>query len=66
MALRAATDDLIATAPDLLIATTGIGFRGWVEATENGASPGPDGPARHDTGHLAGPKATGAARRRTA
>ena len=34
VALRAATDDLIATAPDLLIATTGIGFRGWVEATE--------------------------------
>ncbi|GAB09578.1 hypothetical protein GOARA_043_00530 [Gordonia araii NBRC 100433] len=34
VALRAATDDIIATAPDLLIATTGIGFRGWVEAAE--------------------------------
>ncbi len=34
VALRAATDELIATAPDLLIATTGIGFRGWVEAAE--------------------------------
>jgi uroporphyrinogen-III synthase len=30
--LRAATDDVIATPPDILIATTGIGFRGWVEA----------------------------------
>ncbi|UQX13511.1 uroporphyrinogen-III synthase [Candidatus Mycobacterium methanotrophicum] len=30
--LRAATDDVIATPPDVLIATTGIGFRGWVEA----------------------------------
>jgi uroporphyrinogen-III synthase len=30
--LRAATEDVIATPPDVLIATTGIGFRGWVEA----------------------------------
>ncbi len=30
--LRAATEDVIATPPDILIATTGIGFRGWVEA----------------------------------
>ncbi|MGA8544261.1 MAG: uroporphyrinogen-III synthase, partial [Mycobacterium sp.] len=28
--LRAATEDVIATPPDVLIATTGIGFRGWV------------------------------------
>jgi uroporphyrinogen-III synthase len=32
--LRSATDDLIALPPDMLIATTGIGFRGWVEAAE--------------------------------
>jgi uroporphyrinogen-III synthase len=30
--LRAATEDVIATPPDVLIATTGIGFRGWMEA----------------------------------
>jgi uroporphyrinogen-III synthase len=30
--LRAATEDVITTPPDILIATTGIGFRGWVEA----------------------------------
>jgi uroporphyrinogen-III synthase len=32
--LRAATEDVIANPPDVLIATTGIGFRGWVEAAE--------------------------------
>lgn len=32
--LREVTDDLIATPPDLLIATTGIGFRGWIEAAD--------------------------------
>ncbi len=32
--LRAATDEVIATPPDIVIATTGIGFRGWVEAAE--------------------------------
>jgi uroporphyrinogen-III synthase len=30
--LRAATENVIATPPDILIATTGIGFRGWVAA----------------------------------
>lgn len=30
--LRAATEDVIATPPDILIATTGIGFRGWIAA----------------------------------
>ncbi|ALG86713.1 bifunctional uroporphyrinogen-III synthetase/response regulator domain protein [Gordonia phthalatica] len=33
-ALRAGTDAVIATPPDLLIPTTGIGFRGWVEAAD--------------------------------
>ncbi|CAM3898087.1 uroporphyrinogen-III synthase [Tsukamurella ocularis] len=32
--LRAATEDLLASPPDLLVATTGIGFRGWLEAAE--------------------------------
>ncbi len=32
--LRAATDELLAGPPDLLVATTGIGFRGWLEAAE--------------------------------
>lgn len=32
--LREVTDDLIAHPPDLLIATTGIGFRGWIEAAD--------------------------------
>ncbi|QKT06919.1 uroporphyrinogen-III synthase [Gordonia sp. X0973] len=34
VALRAATDEVLAQAPDVLIATTGIGFRGWAEAAE--------------------------------
>ncbi|GAB3135905.1 uroporphyrinogen-III synthase [Tsukamurella serpentis] len=32
--LRAATDELLGDPPDLLVATTGIGFRGWLEAAE--------------------------------
>jgi uroporphyrinogen-III synthase len=33
-ALHAATMDCIALAPDLVVATTGFGFRGWLEAAE--------------------------------
>lgn len=33
-ALRRATEELIAAPPDVLIATTGIGFRGWIEAAD--------------------------------
>nr|WP_026929081.1 uroporphyrinogen-III synthase [Glycomyces tenuis] len=33
-ALRAATVELIREAPDVIVATTGIGFRGWLEAAE--------------------------------
>ena len=33
-ALRAGTDAVIAEPPDLLIPTTGIGFRGWIEAAD--------------------------------
>ena len=32
--LLAATRDLIARPPDITVATTGVGFRGWVEAAE--------------------------------
>ncbi|MEU4201289.1 uroporphyrinogen-III synthase [Streptomyces sp. NPDC026294] len=32
--LLAATEDLIGRAPDVVIATTAIGFRGWIEAAE--------------------------------
>jgi uroporphyrinogen-III synthase len=33
-ALHAATAACIALAPDLVVATTGFGFRGWLEAAE--------------------------------
>ena len=32
--LLAATKTLVAAPPDITVATTGIGFRGWVEAAE--------------------------------
>ncbi len=32
--LRSVTEELIADPPDVLIATTGIGFRGWIEAAD--------------------------------
>ncbi|MCX4726273.1 uroporphyrinogen-III synthase [Streptomyces sp. NBC_01306] len=32
--LRSATDELIGVAPDIVIATTAVGFRGWVEAAD--------------------------------
>jgi uroporphyrinogen-III synthase len=33
-ALLAATRELIASPPDVVVATTGVGFRGWIEAAE--------------------------------
>ncbi len=33
-ALIRATEQLIAAAPDIVVATTGVGFRGWMEAAE--------------------------------
>jgi uroporphyrinogen-III synthase len=33
-ALIAATRELIARAPDVVVATTGVGFRGWIEAAD--------------------------------
>jgi uroporphyrinogen-III synthase len=61
--LRAATEDVIATPPDILIATTGIGFRGWVAAA---GSWGLAEPLLASLGSARiisrGPKATGALR----
>jgi len=61
--LRAATEDVIDAPPDLLIVTTGIGFRGWVEAAKGwgvaDALLGALGKARVIS---RGPKATGALR----
>ncbi|BCJ48821.1 hypothetical protein Asp14428_02960 [Actinoplanes sp. NBRC 14428] len=33
-ALHAATEACVGLAPDIVVATTGIGFRGWLEAAE--------------------------------
>ncbi|MBV2354353.1 uroporphyrinogen-III synthase [Streptomyces sp. J2-1] len=33
--LRAATEEIVAKAPDIVVATTAIGFRGWLEAAES-------------------------------
>ena len=33
-ALRAATEECVGRTPDIVVATTGIGFRGWLEAAE--------------------------------
>jgi len=61
--LRAHTEALIAQPPDIVIATTGIGFRGWVDAADGwGVSAdliGALGKARIVS---RGPKATGALR----
>ena len=62
-ALHKATLDLIATPPDTVVATTGIGFRGWMEAAEGWGA----GEALRDalggaTLLARGPKATGAIR----
>lgn len=61
--LRAATDELLATPPDLLVATTGIGFRGWLEAAE-GWGVAEDLLTALGSGRIIsrGPKATGALR----
>ena len=61
--LLAATRDLIARPPDVTVATTGIGFRGWVEAAEAWGL-GRDLLAALGSGTLLarGPKARGAIR----
>ncbi|MBW0116068.1 uroporphyrinogen-III synthase [Pseudonocardia abyssalis] len=61
--LQAATRDLIARPPDITVATTGIGYRGWVEAAD-GWGLGEDLLAALGSGTLLarGPKARGAIR----
>jgi uroporphyrinogen-III synthase len=61
--LLAATHTLVARPPDVTVATTGIGFRGWVEAAE-GWGIGADLLAALGAGKLIarGPKARGAIR----
>lgn len=61
--LQRATRELIARPPDITVATTGIGFRGWVEAAD-GWGIGDDLIAALGTGRLLarGPKARGAIR----
>ncbi|MFW0790128.1 uroporphyrinogen-III synthase [Gordonia sp. CPCC 205333] len=61
--LREITDELIAVPPDLLIATTGIGFRGWVEAADGWGLAEPLLEALGKGRVISrGPKATGALR----
>ena len=64
--LREHTEALIDVPPDIVIATTGIGFRGWVAAADGwGLTPRAAGGARARPGWSpAGPKATGALARR--
>lgn len=61
--LEGATRDLIARPPDITVATTGIGYRGWVEAAD-GWGVGEDLLAALGSGTLLarGPKARGAIR----
>jgi uroporphyrinogen-III synthase len=61
--LRHATETILADPPDVLIATTGIGFRGWVEATEGwGLTDGLIDKLAGTRILARGPKATGAIR----
>jgi uroporphyrinogen-III synthase len=61
--LHKATLDLIASPPDTVVATTGIGFRGWMEAAEGWGAGERLREALSSATLLArGPKATGAIR----
>jgi uroporphyrinogen-III synthase len=61
--LHQATLDLIGTPPDTVVATTGIGFRGWMEAAEGWGEASRLRSALGQATLLArGPKATGAIR----
>ncbi len=61
--LHKATLDLIGTPPDTVVATTGIGFRGWMEAAEGwGEADRLRGALGQATLLARGPKATGAIR----
>ncbi|MFT4125570.1 MAG: uroporphyrinogen-III synthase [Gordonia sp. (in: high G+C Gram-positive bacteria)] len=62
-ALHAATESLIVSPPDMLIATTGIGFRGWIEAADEWGLVEPLLVALGKARVISrGPKATGALR----
>ncbi|MGV0872551.1 uroporphyrinogen-III synthase [Mycolicibacterium sp. XJ879] len=62
-ALRANTAALIATPPDIVIATTGIGLRGWIEAADGWGLAGDLTAALANARVVSrGPKATGALR----
>src|ERR1700741_2507673 len=61
--LHKATLELIGTPPDTVVATTGIGFRGWMEAAEGwGEADRLRGALSQATLLARGPKATGAIR----
>jgi uroporphyrinogen-III synthase len=61
--LLAATERCVATPPDIVVATTGIGFRGWLDAAETwGLAEGLTAAMRQATLIARGPKATGAMR----
>ncbi|HEY6422991.1 MAG TPA: uroporphyrinogen-III synthase [Pseudonocardiaceae bacterium] len=61
--LHAATKQLISHAPDVVVVTTGIGFRGWVEAADGwGLGETLVGALRRATLLARGPKARGAIR----
>lgn len=61
--LLAVTKSIVDTAPDVVVATTGIGFRGWIEAAEGwGLSEALVNNLRKTTLLARGPKAKGAIR----
>jgi uroporphyrinogen-III synthase len=61
--LHAATEQLISQPPDVVVVTTGIGFRGWVEAAEGwGLGEALIGALRRATLLSRGPKSRGAVR----
>ncbi|SHN28865.1 uroporphyrinogen-III synthase [Cryptosporangium aurantiacum] len=61
--LAATTRGLLENPPDIVVATTGIGFRGWMEATEGWGLADPLRAVLHEAAVLArGPKARGAIR----
>ena len=61
--LRRVTEHLIAEPPDLVVVTTGIGFRGWIEAAHGWDVADELGGALASTRIVArGPKARGAVR----
>lgn len=61
--LHAATKQLVTDPPDIVVVTTGIGFRGWVEAADGwGLAESLTGALRESTLLARGPKARGAVR----